>query len=173
MPPEARLRARCRMLADSHVLPPCWYSAIEHGRQHKGTKEQRAREWQRLAGQGVKTGIADMMFQVPGFTLWVELKHGHNEPTDAQVKFAEAQRAIQNGYEVVRSVEALGIALERNGVPLRAGWRVAAMQHDAVLDSEPAPAVKRTGTTKGKSLRRPTLGQVARGNALALVGVKG
>ena len=29
-----------------------------------------------------------------------------------------------------------------------------------------------TGTTKGKSLRRPTLGQVARGNRLALVGLK-
>ena len=34
------------------------------------------------------------------------------------------------------------------------------------------PLVKRTGTTKGKSLRRPTLGQVARGNRMAMVGVK-
>ena len=34
------------------------------------------------------------------------------------------------------------------------------------------PPPKRTGTTKGKSLRRPTLGQVARGNRMALVGLK-
>ena len=171
MTPEARLRARCRMLADSHVLPPCWYSAIEHGRQHHGTKEQRAREWGRLQGQGVKQGIADMVFMTHGFTLWVELKHGDNKPTDAQVRFRDAQVAIGNGYEVVRSVEALGIALERHGIPIVAGWRVKAQIHDAELASA-APTVKRTGTTKGKSLRRPTLGQVARGNRMAMVGVK-
>lgn len=170
MSPEARLRARCRMLATSHVLPPTWWSAIEHGRQHKGTKEQRAREWQRLAGQGVKTGIADMMFQVPAFTLWIELKVGTNDTSDGQDQFAAAQRAIQNGYEVARSVEAFGEALERHGIPIAAGWRVKAQIHDAELAAV-APVVKRTGTTKGKSLRRPSLKQVARGNRLALVGV--
>lgn len=171
MPPEARLRARCRMLADSHILAPCWWSAIEHGRQHHGTKEQRAREWGRLQSQGVKQGIADMLFMVRGFVLWVELKHGDNKPTEAQIRFAEAQRLIGNGYEVVRSVEALGDALERHGIPIAPGWRVKAQIHDAELAAV-APVVKRTGTTKGKSLRRPTLGQVARGNRMALVGVK-
>ena len=170
MPPEARLRARCRMLADTHILPPCWWSAIEHGRQHHGTPEQRAREWGRLQGQGVKQGIADMVFMVPGFTLWTELKHGTNKPTEAQDRFAEAQRAIGNGFEVIRSVEQFGEAMERHGIPIAPGWRVKAQIHDAELASE-RPAVKKSGTTKGKSLRRPTIKQVARGNRLALVGV--
>lgn len=173
MTPEARLRARCRMLLDSHLELPCWYTAIEHGRRHHGTKEQRAREWQHLQAQGVKQGIGDMLVLAPGHCLFVELKAKANKQSESQYAFQAKMAALGHGYEVVRSVEALGQALERNGVPLRAGWRVAAMQHDAALDSEPAPAVKRTGATKGKSLRRPTLGQVARGNRMALVGVKG
>jgi hypothetical protein len=41
---------------------------------------------------------------------------------------------LQFGYEVVRSVEQLGEALERHGIPLAPGWRLAAMHHDAALD---------------------------------------
>jgi hypothetical protein len=168
--PEARLRARIRMLLDSHLTGSVWWSAIEHGRAHAGTAKQRAREWQRLAGQGVKTGIADLMFQAPGFTLWVELKAGANKPSVAQETFAAAQRAIQNGYEVVRSVEGLGEALERHGISVRPGWRVAAQIHDAALDVPPKPP--KQGRTTGRTTRKPTLAQVKRGNAAALVGVR-
>jgi len=166
--PEARLRARIRMLLDSHLTGAVWWSAIEHGRAHAGTAEQRAREWQRLAGQGVKTGIADLMFQAPGYTLWVELKAGTNKPSVAQETFAAAQRAIQNGYEVVRSVEGLGEALERHGIPIRTGWRVAARHQDAILAVAPPPSKP----SRKPATRKPTLAQVKRGNAAALVGVR-
>jgi hypothetical protein len=41
---------------------------------------------------------------------------------------------LQFGYEVVRSVEQLGEALERHNIALAPGWRIAAQYHDAALD---------------------------------------
>lgn len=132
--PEARLRARCAMFLKSHLMFPCWYSAIEHGRKHSGTAEQRAREWQRLLAQGVKPGLADMLVLAPAFVLWLEMKAGANKQSPAQEAFARDMGALCFGYEVIRSVEQLGEALQRHGIPLAANWRVAAMHHDAALD---------------------------------------
>lgn len=166
MRPEDRLQSRCRMLLDACLLPPCWWSSIAHER------KQTPRQGQMQKARGVKAGLPDMMVWAPGHFLGVELKVGKNSTSDAQDGFGEAMVRLGNGYEVIRSVEALGEALERHGIPIAPGWRVKAQIHDMELASA-QPTVKRTGTTTGKSLRRPTLQQVARGNRLALVGVKG
>ena len=133
--PEARLRSRCRMFLQSHLVSPCWFTAIEHGRKHAGTAEQRAREWQHLQSQGVKQGVADVLVLAPGFAFMAELKAGANKQSDAQVAMQRVMEALQHGYAVCRSVEQLGEALQRHGIPLAAGWQVAAQHHDAALDA--------------------------------------
>ena len=150
MKPEARLRVRCAMFLNSHLSAPCWFSALEHGRRHHGTAEQRAREWQALARQGLKTGIGDMLILAPGYALMVELKTATGRLSDAQIAMQNAMSYVGHGYVIARSVEALGEALERHGIPLAAGWRVAAMRHDAALDGD---APKRTRATKPRAAR--------------------
>lgn len=172
MRPEDRLRARCRMLCQTHVLPPTYWTAIEHGRQHHGTKEQRAREWERLKAQGVKTGVADFLLQRRGLSLWQELKVD-TEQSGPQEAFEAEQLAIGNGYEIARTVTQFGENCEKHGIALKPGWRVKAGLHDLELAAaQPPPKVRKVGTTTGKVARRPTLKQVARGNRLALVGIK-
>lgn len=142
MQPEARLRSRCRMFLTSHLLHPCWFTAIEHGRKHAGTAEQRARQWQHLQSQGVKQGVADVLILAPGFALMAELKAGANKQSEAQVAMQRVMEALQHGYAVCRSVEQLGEALQRHGIPLAPNWRLAAMHHDAALDVAPKPTRK-------------------------------
>jgi hypothetical protein len=122
------------MFLTSHLLHPCWFTAIEHGRKHAGTAEQRARQWQHLQSQGVKQGVADVLILAPGFALMAELKAGANKQSEAQVAMQRVMEALQHGYAVCRSVEQLGEALQRHGIPLAAGWQVAALHHDAALD---------------------------------------
>jgi hypothetical protein len=122
------------MFLTSHLLHPCWFTAIEHGRKHAGTKEQRAREWQHLQAQGVKQGVADVLVLAPGFAFMAELKAGANKQSEAQLLMQCVMEALQHGYAVCRSVEQLGEALQRHGIPLAAGWQVAAQHHDAALD---------------------------------------
>lgn len=147
MRPEDRLRATARVFANAYVEPPTWWSAIEHGRRHHGTEQQRAAEWRRMAAQGVKPGIGDMLFQRAGFTLWVEFKAGKNVQTAAQRQFEAAQEAIGNGYIVVRTISHLGGALAEAGFPIGLGWQLAAMRWDAQLE---APTkIKRRGKRVG------------------------
>lgn len=167
MRPEDRLRARCAMLLRSHPPVNVWWTAIEHGRRHHGTPDQRAQEWQRLARQGVQTGISDLLFIAPGFVLMGELKVGAGKQTEAQEMMEATMKRLGHGYEVVRSVEQLGEALERNGIALAPGWRVKAQLHDLALDTAPKP--KRPAKPRAP---RATRAQIARGNAAALVGVR-
>lgn len=162
--PESRLRARCAMLLTSHLAPPCWFTALEHGRRHHGAKEQRAREWQALVRQGVKAGIGDLLVLAPGYCCFIELKAGKNKQSDAQFAFQAVMATLGHGYAVVRSVEQLGEVLQDNGIGLAPGWRVAAQVHDAALDGE-APIRKRTAKPPAA---KPTRRQVAAGNAASL-----
>ena len=164
MRPEDRLQSRCRMLLDSHLQPPCWWSSVGHER------KQTLRQGAIQKARGVKRGLPDVMIWAPGFFLGVELKTARNTTTDAQDGFAQAMERLGHGCAVVRSVEGLGEALERHGVPLRPGWRVAAQVHDAALDVAPKPP--KMGRTTGRTTRKPTLAQVAMGNRLAMVGIK-
>jgi len=176
MTPEARLRARCAMFLKSHLVPPCWFSAIEHGRAHRGTAEQRAREWQHLARQGVQKGIGDMLILAPGYCCFIELKSQVGKQSDAQHAFQAVMATLGHGYEVVRSVEQLGEKLVQHGIPLAAGWRVAAMHHDAALDGEPNLRTSKPNLrTSGAKVRtsKPTRTQIARGNAAALAMARG
>lgn len=164
MQPEARLRARCAMLLKSHLAPPCWFTSIEHGRKHAGTAEQRAAEWTRLQAQGVKAGIADVLVLAPGYALWLELKAGANQQSDAQLAMQNAMAFLGHGYVVVRSVEQLVDVLEKHGIPLLAGARVAALRHDGML-AAPAKVAKRTAKPRPA---KPTRKQVAQANRLML-----
>jgi hypothetical protein len=165
MRPEDRLQSRCRMFLDACLPPPCWWSSVGHER------KQTPIQGMMQKARGVKRGLPDVMVWAPGYFLGVELKAGKNTTSDAQDGFAEAMARLGHGYVVVRSVEALAEALERHGIPLNGAWRQAAQIHDATLAAA-VPVVKRTGKTSGKVSRRPTLAQVARGNAASLFGVK-
>lgn len=169
--PEERLQIRCAMFSKSHVLAPCKWTAIEHGRKHAGTTEQRAREWQRLERKGVKKGLSDLWYIMPGFILCCELKAGRNTESDAQEAWGADLRAMGHGYEVPRSVEQLAEALERHGIPLAPGWRVAAMHHDAALET-PKPLTKKPRNPRIAKPKAPR-GRVERGNRLALAMARG
>ena len=167
MQPEARLRARCRMFLQSHLVPPCWFTAIEHGRKHAGTAEQRAREWQHLQSQGVKQGIGDLLILAPGYCCFIELKAGKNTQSEAQHAFQAVLAALGHGYSVCRSVESLGHQLTAMGVPLALGWQIAAMHHDAALDV-PTKGHNKPPRTSRPRAAKPTLKQVAQANRLML-----
>ena len=162
--PEARLRARCRMFLQSHLVAPCWFTALEHGRKHAGTAEQRAREWQHLQSQGVKQGLGDVLILAPGFAFMAELKAGANKQSDAQVAMQRAMETLQHGYAVCRSVEQLGEALERHCIPLAPGWRVAAMHHDAALDA-PAKGHNKPPRARAAKPTARTLAKLAKARA--------
>lgn len=167
--PEARLRARCAMFLRSHA-PGLWFSAIEHGRRHSGDAAQRAREWQRLAAQGLRPGLGDMLVIPAGPVLWVECKVGSNGQSDAQRTMQRDMEERGHGYVVIRSVEQLGEELEARGIPLAPGWRVAAMHHDAALDGE-APVRKRPRKPRVAE-PKPTRTQITRANAAMLAMVR-
>jgi hypothetical protein len=166
--PEARLRARCAMLLRSHLAPPCWFSSIEHGRRHHGTAEQRAREWQALARQGVVAGIGDMLILAPGYALWLELKSATGRQSDAQLAMQNAMAALGHGYAVVRSVEQLVDVLEQHGIPLLAGARVAALRHDGMLA---VPVARKPARIAKPSAAKPTRKQLATLSRLRAQGV--
>ena len=169
MRPEDRLQVRCVMFCTDTVLPPVFWTAVEHGRLHKGTKEQRAGEWARLARKGVKKGLADLWFFAKSYTLTVELKAGANKPTEAQYAFQAQMAALGHGYEVVRSVDQLGEKLMQHGIPLVTNWRVQAMHHDAALD---VPTAKPKRVAKPR-IAKPKRGAVAGWNATLAARVGG
>ena len=156
--PESRLRARCRMFLTSHLLHPCWFTAIEHGRKHAGTKEQRAREWQHMQSQGVKQGIGDMMVLAPGYVCFVELKAGKNKQSDQQHAFQAVMAVLGHGYALCRSVEQRGEALSERGIPLAPNWRLAAQHHDMALDGEPK-APRKASTPRAPRGNRKQVGR--------------
>lgn len=126
------------------ALPaPGFFSAIEHGRAHVGTPEQRMKEWQRLKAQGVKTGLADLFIWYRGMFLPVELKVDGNDTSSNQDRFEEAMAANGFLYEVCRSVESLDSTLRRRNIPILPSMRIAAMDHDAFL-SIPEKVVAKT-----------------------------
>lgn len=166
MRPEERLQSRCRLFLDAHLLRPCWWSSIGH------EKKQTLRQGQMQKARGIRRGLPDIMLWAPGYFLGVELKAGKNDTTDAQDGFAQAMAACQHGYAVVRSVEALGEALERHGIPLAPGWRVAAMHHDAALEAPPKGHNKPPRVAKPRA-PRGNRKQVARWNTAMLAMAKG
>ena len=168
--PEANLRARCRIFLNACLSAPSFYSSIEHGQKLRGTQEQRQRAWGRLKAQGVKTGLADVFVWAPGFFLAVELKARKNTTSDAQDAFRDAMLILGHGYAVCRSVEAFGEALAAHGVTMAAAWRIHARCHDAALDG--AFVVRKRKPSKPRQ-PKPTRRQVAAGNRLSLVGVRG
>lgn len=166
--PESQLRARCRMFLNTHLVAPCWFSAIEHGRKHSGTAEQRARQWQHLAAQGVKPGIGDMLILIPGRAIWIELKAGKNTQSNSQIAMQADMAAIGHGYVVVRCVVALMGVMDTFSVPMHPGARNAAEMHDmalAVPDKPRKPARPRA--------IKPGRRAIEAGNRMALAMARG
>lgn len=156
------------MLLRSHLAPPCWFSAIEHGRRHHGTAQQRAREWQKLAVAGVKQGVADVLILAPGYALMVELKSATGRQSDAQLAMQQAMAALGHGYALVRSVEQLVDVLEQHGIPLLAGARVAALRHDGMLA---VPVARKPARAAKPRAEKPTRKQLATLSRLRAKGV--
>ena len=147
MRPEDRLRARCRMWLDQFLPPPGTWSAIEHGRQHSGTPEQRAREWQRLKAQGVKVGLPDLMIWFNGRFIGCELKAGKNTTSAHQEEFGRAMAANGFVWVVIRSVEALATVLHQHGIPLPLAASQVATEYDRILATpEPVKTPSRRPT---------------------------
>jgi hypothetical protein len=163
MRPEDRLQSRCRMILQSHPPAKGFWSSVGHER--KQTQAQGAMQQAR----GIKRGLPDMMFWTHGYFLGVELK-ATTKQTDAQYAFQAEMAALGHGYEVVRSVEGLGDALERHGIPLAPGWRTKAQLHDMALDAAPKPTRKAPAKPRPT---KPTRAQITRGNRIALAMVRG
>ena len=167
---EARLRARVRMFLKDCLPAPVYFTAIEHGVKLVGTKEQRERAWGRLKAQGVKTGLADIFVWSPGRFLALELKSGKNTTSDAQDAFRDALHALVHSYAVCWTVEDVGLALIRHDIALPANWHFQSMHHDAALATDRHKAVRKPSKPRQP---KPTRRQVAAGNRLSLVGVRG
>jgi hypothetical protein len=161
--PEARLQKRCRMFLNSHLLPPSDWSSVRHERKQslKQGADQKA--------LGVKRGLPDVMIWAPSYFMAVELKSAKGRPSPDQYAFQAKMAALGHGYAFVRSVEQLGEQLVQNGIRLAPNWRLAAMHHDAALDTEPKPKRKPSKPRQAK----PTRARVARWNEAMLAMAKG
>jgi hypothetical protein len=164
MQPEARLRARCALYLKAALPEPGTYTAIEHGRVHAGTPEQRAREWSRLKSQGVRAGIMDLLVLFPGLFFSFELKVGKNTMSDKQEDWAASIAACGFIAREIRSVEALHDTLVSHGIPIAPSMRTLAMSHDACL-STPAPA-KNRAAPRAPAATKPTASAIARSHAM-------
>lgn len=149
---EDRLQSRCRMLLDSHLQPPCYWSSVGHER------KQTLIQGQMQKARGVRRGLPDVMVWAPGYFLGVELKAGSNTATEDQRAFGQAMAALGHGYAIVRSVEQLVDVLEQHGIPLLAGARVAALRHDGMLA---VPVAKKPARVVKARAEKPTRKQLA------------
>jgi len=150
------------MYLEKALPAPGYWTAIEHGRVHHGDKEARAREWGRLKGQGVKTGISDIAIWYLRDFHAIELKSGGNSTSDAQDGFGAAMVANGFRWQVIRSVAALHDYLLAAGVPVLPSMRVLAMRHDAALTVAPP---KPKAATRPPRQRNPTKADIKRANA--------
>ena len=168
MRPEDRLRARCRMYLDAALPPPGWFSAIEHGRKHHGTEQQRMAEWSRLRAQGVKVGISDILVMYLGELIGVELKVGKNEPSKNQTDFGEMMEANGFKWRVIRSVCELHDWLVYLGIPIARSMFLAAVAHDAALAQPEALKPRRTSKPKAAKPKASTIAKMnrARGSTM-------
>ena len=137
-------------------LPPGYrWSAVEHGRVHHGTPEQRAREWQRLKAQGVQTGLMDLFILGPRrFFAWVELKVGKNTTSDAQDVWGDFVMQAGHHWWLVRHVVDLHDLLADCGLPLTPLHREIALGHDRALEVERPAAKARAKPRKAKPTAR-------------------
>ncbi len=159
MRPEDRLQARCRMFLDAFLPHSAWWSSIAHER--KQTPVQGAAQ----KARGVRPGLPDIFIFAPGYVLGVELKAGSNSATAVQRHVGEQLRRLGHGYEIVRSVEALGDALVQHGFAMPPGWTLAAQRHDAAL------AAPRKGKRQPPPTGKPSIRAIARGNRLAMLSI--
>lgn len=142
MRPEDRLRAKVRIWLETYATEIVW-SAIEHGRVHHGNDEQRAREWQRLAAQGVKKGIEDTQFVVPpsGRHLAIELKWLDNGQSVHQVIRMNNVRGAGGIYEVTNYVTGVAKILSGHGFKITqlAFYAAAAFDRELCIDPDNPP----------------------------------
>ena len=154
------------------------WSSADHGITFKGGNEwQGINEWNRLAARGVKKSLPDLpVIFYRRHLHQIELKRPGEDADDGQAEWGEAVIAQGGTWDCCHTRREVWDSMCRafpDDNPLRpppAMLQLWLAEDDVVRVVAPKP--KRTGATKGKSLRRPTLGQVARGNRMAMVGVK-
>ena len=74
----------------------------------KGTREQRARTWNRLKEEGAVTGVADLFLSVPSGDLsglYIEMKTTRGKQSAAQKEFEAAVLEAGYGYAMPRDFE--------------------------------------------------------------------
>jgi len=57
----------------------------------------------KMRTMGVKKGVADWQFLIPGSTIWIELKIGDNTQTPEQVAFENLCNLLGHEYIICRS----------------------------------------------------------------------
>ena len=133
MTPESRLRARTRLYLRAGLIPPAFFSAIEHARRFQGDPVERMKQAAWWKAQGVLPGIADIVVWGPGLCCGIELKVKGNKPTPAEIAFGEAMHACGHHWLAAWSVVEVDAGLRRIGFNLARSMAIAAQGHDLAL----------------------------------------
>ena len=133
MTPEARLRARTRLYLRAGLIPPAFFSAIEHARRFQGDPVERMKQAAWWKAQGVLPGIADLIVWGPGLCCGIELKVKGNKPTPAEIAFGESMHANNFHWFAAWSVVEVDAGLRRIGFNLARSMAIAAQGHDLAL----------------------------------------
>jgi hypothetical protein len=123
------------MFLNECMLPPSFFSAIEHGRLHTGSKLRRQIEWRRLAAQGVKTGLADLFIWGPNLFAAIELKKGTTLSV-AQEDFRDLLVATGHLWGFARTVIQVHDLLTGWGIKMVSDAEGIARLHDIAIASK-------------------------------------
>lgn len=113
---------------DRVVLRPFWTTGVNHENELTDNARARAR------GRGVKGGVPDVyVAQAGGRSLWIELKWGKNQPSDAQIAVhkALADCTIPRAFcwsipEVLTALRDAGFAVHLNATNIAAEYQARA-----------------------------------------------
>ncbi|MEH6697223.1 MAG: VRR-NUC domain-containing protein [Brevundimonas sp.] len=96
------------------AVPDCVYFHCPNG----GSRHPR--EAKKLKSMGVRPGVADLCFVLPGGrAAFIELKAGAGRQTASQALFQEEVTALGSPYAVCRSISEVQSTLEGWGLKLR------------------------------------------------------
>ena len=154
--PEARFQAfTCRFL-DRVVIPPMWFTSIEHAASDMRNMGRRAS----LQARGVVFGCPDLTVMQPGAQCWLELKRGKNQATEAQKATHKAMQLAGQSVFVVRTMSEVLAALRLSGFRLHDNAENLAVEYEARASVEKAP----TRNTR-KRVVKPTARAIQKAHA--------
>jgi hypothetical protein len=156
---EQAFQLQAVLFMDRVILPPYWLTAICHENELSDNARARAR------ARGVQPGVPDLyVAQAPASsgaprTLWLELKWGKNQPSDAQRHVQLQLTSCLVPHAFCWTMQQVLVALHHAGIRLHENARNLADEYQhraeaAVLKAEQRPT--RTGTTR-KRTGKPSL----------------